>query len=476
MTDAEAPRVTPEELTAPHEKALDALTTLLNDPARYQCWWTSRRAAKTNTLARAHLLKALNTDGANTIYTALTRGQAREVVWRTIWLPMLDRYEIEHKPNQTHQQSIFPNGSSVIFGGLDDEKHILTNLGTRLDLFTPDECQSAPSSLLKRLIDVVISPAISDNATGKILMAGTIPEVPAGYFYEAITNGRWLTKNWSRWDNPFLKDQQKALDEFLANTGLPLEHPIVQRDWFGRLVFDAQATAYRYERTRNGYSGNYPADLRYFSVGIDPGTRDRTAIVTWGWSHKSRDVWQVHERVWPRNSGTSWSEIADELKLIKSKFPVSYWFYDAGSSQMTIDTFGLDYGIPVVKAAQKIDLPGQVSRFADLLGQGRAHVLAGSYLEEDLLKSRWNQDARVEGRYVWSSEHHPDVADAARYGLQGFFDAYNPPPLILTPEEAARADHEALMKRLYQPKPVESWRGKVGDRLGLYKGGGDPGS
>ena len=435
MADARPDIPTRHELVAPHAKAAEALDTLLDSPGRYQCWWTSRRAAKTNTIARAHMLTALSTPNANCIYTALTRGQSREVVWRTIWLPMLDHYEIAHKPNQTNQQSIFPNGSSVVFGGLDDEKHVQTHLGTRLDLFTPDECQSAPSSLLKKMVERVIGPAISDKAIGKICMAGTIPDVAAGYFYEAITNGRWLTRNWSRWDNPFLENQQKALAEHLQVPGLSIDDPIIQRDWFGRLVFDSRATAYRYNRDRNGYTGEPPRGLDRFAIGIDPGTRDRTAVQMWGWNNRDRRVWHVDEWVTARNAETQLSQIAEKLGEFKKKWGGYLYapFFDWGGSQMTIDTFRKDHGIPVVLAAQKQDLPGQVARFADLLGQGRAMIRIGSALEWDLQNARFDADARIDGRYKWSSDVHPDAADAARYGLQAYVDHFRE-PLSKTPD------------------------------------------
>lgn len=432
---------TRDELVNPHVKAREALDALLDHSARFQCWYTSRRAAKTSTVLRGHMLQALEHEGSNGIYTALTRGQAREVAWRAIWIPLLDRYEIERKDNQTHQQSIFPNGSSVVFGGLDDEKHILTNLGTRLDLFTPDECQSAPSSLLRRLIEVVIAPAVSDKATGKICMTGTIPEVAAGYFYEAITAGRWLTKNWSRWDNPFLEDNDKALAEYLQMTGLTVDDPIVRRDWFGELVFDERATAFRYKRERNGYLGEPPRDLDRFAIGIDPGTRDRTAIEVWGWNNRSRKVWHVDEWCTKRHSDTSWADIGAQLAQFKARYSYMYPpYYDAGGSQMTIDTFKRDYGIPVILAAQKQDMPGQVARFADLLGQGRAMIRIGSALEYDLQNARFDTDARIEGRYKWTADVHPDAADAARYGLQAYNDHYHPPAskIALNPDPFER--------------------------------------
>jgi len=432
--------VTPEELTAGHAKQLDALVSLLTSPERFWCWYTSRRAGKTSNVAFAHLLTALANDNQNCIYAALTRGQAKEAVWRTIWLPLLDRLEIKHKSNQTHQQTIFENGSSVVFGGLDDLRHIQTYLGNRVDLFTADEAQSAASSLLRNLFEVVLLPAISDKAHGKFLFSGTIPEVAGGYFYEVITGGKWSVKNWSRWDNPHLENQQKALSDTLRISGLDVGDPLIRRDWFGELVFDPKGTVFRYSRERCGYEGAPPLGLSLCAAGIDPGTRDRTAIEVWAWDPQTSDlVWHVDEWCTERNSGTSWAEIGAQLKAFNQKRRLTFPpYYDAGGSQMTIDTFTLDYGIPVVLAAEKKDMPGQVARFADLLGQGRAKIRIGSALETDLVNARWDGDARQEGRYKWSSHIHPDAADAARYGLQAYFNARKELEDKRTPQERLR--------------------------------------
>jgi hypothetical protein len=472
ISDEDAPPVeadpvsvpTVEDLTGSHVKAADALRTLVYEPDRFQCWRTSRRAAKTSTIARALMLTATGNENTNSIYTALTRGQAREVVWRTIWLPLLDKYQIEHKPNQTHQQSIFPNGSSVLFGGLDDEKHITTNLGNRLDLFISDESQSAPSSLLKRLFEVIIAPAISDNAQGKFLLAGTIPEVPAGYFYDASVSGRWLTKSWSRWDNPFLEDQAKALADFMQATGRTIDDPLIRRDWFGELVFDAFATAFRYKPERAAWqhdavpiqfgpgtllAATVPYGFDLFSLGIDPGTRDRWAIVLQGWSSKGGPMKQVAEWVTPRNANAEWSDCARVMEWLDRKYQtVIGRFYDAGGSMATLDVFGRHVGAPVLKAAAKADLRGQVDRYADLMATGQAFVMAGSQLEGDMKLARWDEKARAEGLHKWASTGiHPDVADAARYAAQLYFNYAEPISVKLTEAEREEEHWRASLNR-----------------------------
>ena len=67
-------------------------------------------------------------------------------------------------------------------------------------------------------------------------------------------------------------------------------------------------------------------------------------------------------------------------------------------------------------------------------------------LEEDLMRTRWDMDARERGQYKWSSHWHPDVADAGRYGLQAYYDAHIAPGLG-PDEKQHQADLSKLRRR-----------------------------
>jgi hypothetical protein len=148
--------------------------------------------------------------------------------------------------------------------------------------------------------------------------------------------------------------------------------------------------------------------------------------VCWGWGEESHDVHEVFEWTTPRGAHATWGHIAAVAAVVQRHFPTGWWFYDAGSSKNELDTFQRDYGIPVIKAANKTDLPGQVRRNNDLLTQGRVKVMKGGALEEDYMRGRWDPDARGRGLYRWASQWHPDASEAGRYGLQGYFDAFAP--------------------------------------------------
>lgn len=476
---------TPEAVAAGHGKQLALMVTR----ALYVIVLCSRRAGKTFALAEMLAAGALSGPRRNLLYIALSRGHAKRIMWGEIWKPMLAKWGVECRHNETELHTTFPNGSIVYFSGTDDVANIQKNLGFRLSMAVVDEAQSQSDSVLVPLVTTILPNALLDDPEnpGQLIMAGTIPDAPAGHFLKVWNEGTWERHNWNRFENPHLGDQQKMLDVYMrANPGITVEDPQVQREWYGKFVFDPLATAYRYSVTLNGYVPTVPAWLRedadveltagrfkvpalwyngepvaapdavvmaakpfdgidVFSVGIDPGsTSDRFSVVVRGWGSKDRTVQDVFIFVTPRGSQITWGQIAPVLRVVQKRFAPIWWQYDAGSSMNELDVFRKDYGVPAIAAAKKVDLPGQVRRNNDLLTQGRLKVMIGSPIEEDYQKARWDVKARANGQYKWASQWHPDPSEAARYALAPYFDASHP---AATEEERHREFRKAQAER-----------------------------
>jgi hypothetical protein len=456
---------------------------LLQSRARSIVLMCSRRAGKTWACCGALLLAALSTSGTSCLYLALTSGQARKV-WAKTWKPMLRRFGIRVDPTESDMIARFANGATVQFGGTDDVRHIQSLLGDSMagGLAVLDEAQSDPG-LMEHLIVDILEPMLSETNTlrprpGRLIVAGTVPEVAAGFFWKTwvenheVEGSDWECMAWSRFDNPHTHNNRVLLDDYLKRYNLDESDPVVQRNWFGARVFDANVTAYRYVAARSAYSPQPapwvndlelpPGKLRAvipppgvdtFSVGLDPASRhDRYGIVLWGWGKGSPEVFQIAEWVTPEAAGTIQSQWAAVLEVLRYRYPnIVGWYRDAGSAAETIDLVQRDYKL-VVEAVGKGpgSLKGRVDRFADLLGQGRAKVIAGGELERDLTLCRWDQAARERGKWAWASSHHGDVADAATYGLVGYFNAFERKP---TPETLDQM-HERLFRESFV-KPVK---------------------
>lgn len=407
--------------------------------------------------------------------------------WVPIWRRLWDRFGALDSDwhHETTMVTSFPNGARVLFGGTDDTKHIKNLLGGRIEdgVVIVDESQDQP--VLDELLDSILPPMMGMNA--RLVLSGVFPEVPAGRFWResgwvldektgkySQTKGfrGWSHHNWGRLANTHTPDARAVLERYLADTGLTEDDPQVQRDWFGVPVFDPTATAYRYLRERNGFVAEAPDWLaevyntgrdaardrallyahpmktidkdgaRYglmacrppgtsiFSFAIDPGAdTDRVSIQGWGWGHGDREVKHVFDWTTPRGAQLTTGQIFAMAALANRMFAgaIISWRYDAGSSQNTIDNLLNDYGIPLVLAAKKADLKGQVDRNNDLLNQGRAKIMIGSALEQDYQRARWDKAALERQQHKWAGTWHPDPSEAARYALQDYFDAFSKP-------------------------------------------------
>jgi hypothetical protein len=325
---------------------------------------------------------------------------------------------------------------------------------------------------------------------GKLIMSGTIPEVDAGRFMEVWKSGTWSRHGWNRFENPHLKDQDAALRAFLAaNPGLTEESPEVQREWFGRFKFDPTATAYRYVEALNSYDAQQPAWLAdlvstgraqwldgiveaerqehvakllrdgaalaavpwpgidTIGVGLDIGGDDRMSAIANGWG-THRDVQQVFDWASPRGARLSWDDLGLVCAVIACHYKTSLWFYDSNSNN-ELDTFQRLYRVPVVQAAKKADLDGQVRLYNTLLTSGRYKAIRSGQVAADLRRARWDPNALSRGQRRWlHGAQHPDASEASRYSLRPYFDGYQPPDTRTDAEKRADVLREEFREDL----------------------------
>lgn len=482
-----------EALSAGHAKQY-AFTL---DESRWIIALCSRRAGKTTGVAHRFLRRCLKRPLSNRVYIALTKDQARNVtMWEPIWKPLLRSLGIPCKHDETRMITRFDNGSVCRFTGSDDVRHIETELGSALDEAVLDECQSAPASVLEPLIKRILPPALADRR-GTLVMAGTVPDVAAGTFWEVWSRSNWSKHNWSMFDNPHIAANAKSdLDEYLANNpGLTIDDPVIQRERFGRFKFDPAATAYTYTQELNGYLPASPDWLdellgsgfafchptrdgsdggpRYglivskprgnkFSFAIDPGSSDRVCIEGLCWGGELPPGHSQHFFEWstPRHAKVPTHQYYSVAGLAQKHLLATgfvHWRQDT-QSQNEIDNLRRDYGIAVVKAAMKSDMAGQIRRVNDQLTMGRAEIMIGSALEQDFQRARFDPDARARGQLKWSSNWHPDPSEAFRYALQDFFAEREKeaPKVYATEIEAAAAQAaESHRERFEKWKPTQ---------------------
>jgi len=394
--------------------------------------------------------------------------------WVPIWKRTLDKYRVERRDNQQMMLSEFPNGARVIFTGTDDLRHVRNFLGNRLpkgSTFVIDESQDQPEDTMRYLLDQVLVPMMTPDTL--LIEAGVHPDMPAGRFYRDASDASWDHFGWGRFDNPHTPEARTTLANHLrdhqlteADLEFDPEHPpeggklsiVLQilRDWFNRGVYDPSARTYWYRESVNAYDPVTPAwatsfvsppgfgPVRFaepwpgvdtFAVAIDPGGSDPFGLQVIGWGRTHRRIQHLVDWVAPRGAKLSWGDVMRTLGvLVARRYPTVLWRYDT-TSDTELDTFGNEYGVPVIRAAKKADRDGQIRRNNDLLSDGTLAVMRNSNLATDYISAQL-----VDG--AWGA-YHPTASECVRYAVGDFWEtrpAPVPPPRAMDPldREAAR--------------------------------------
>ena len=474
----------------------------MRETARWIVAMCSRRAGKTYGISGRYAKRSMLVPNGNRIYLALTGGQARDIMWEPIWKPMCERWKLPVEHNETRMVTTFENGSRVRLAGTDDISAIKKELGAGLDEACVDEAQDQKDNVLRDLCVRILPPAMTDKR-GTIAVTGVVPEVEAGYFWDLWKLSNWAKHNWSQMDNPHMPHARAELDEYLEkNPGLTIDSPVIQRERFGKMKFDKKATAYTYSPELNGYEPEPPewllelfADheegtipeyleaafkaskvvelpfchwtkepvdgtarygvmaskphpgINHFSAAIDPGTGDRASLSVVGWGDTTEELQHVFEFSTPRKAGTSLGQLAVWMAVVQHWLDPEVWHWDPGSGKMELDTFQTDYGLPVIRAANKTETAGQIRRTNDLMTKGLDQTMIGSAAEQDYRKARRDPNAPQGGPWKWASNWHPDPSESKRYATGGYFSEYEAPEKPKTIEQQKREAAQVRQRR-----------------------------
>lgn len=262
------------------------------DPAKLKALFCTRRSAKSYTFGLALVYEALMNPRSNGLFTGLTRGSAKGIIWKDI-LQMIDRqFNLGATFNQTDLTMTLPNESQIWVTGIDvDEKEMNKVLGRKFRIACVDEGSMYTISL-HNFIYGVLGPAMTDpnneGQSGTICLGGTASDFPTGLFYD-ITTGKergWKLFEWTAHDNPYVAKQwQKALDDIAKDRPLYMETPQFKQWYLNQWVIDDEKLVYRFNPQKNLVKEipHLPDDGWTYVLGVDTGWEDDNAFVLTGY-------------------------------------------------------------------------------------------------------------------------------------------------------------------------------------------------
>jgi hypothetical protein len=387
----------------------------IEDPADWVTGCCSRRSGKTEVCALDLLNTALSNSGAVCLYITTTRLNAERIIWAKL-KNLNEKYELGGKINQAKLSISFPHMNSVIYLCGCKDKNALDNfLGLGLKLVYIDEVQSF-RKFIGELIDDKLGPTLADYR-GKLKLIGTPAALKSGYFWDTLQSKVWSHHHWTFWNNPFISKtsgltHQQILDRELKRRGVDVNHPSVQREWFGLWVNDTEALVLHW-----GPGNNYQTlpELTDYVIGVDLGFDDADAISVLGWHKNEKTCYLVDEIVKPQQGITPL--VAQIEAAIKRYKPLKVVIDQGGLGKKIAEELRKRYSLPIV-AAEKTRKIEFLALLDDALRTNCLKAKGTSQFTQDSFVTEWDFDKTTPDKKVVKADPHSDIIDSVLYAYR----------------------------------------------------------
>lgn len=439
----------------------DAQRPFATSKAKYRTASCSRRAGKSEGEAATLIDVGQDKPGAVGLYITRTRINAKRIIWGVLKRVNRQR-QLGGRAREADLCLEFPNGYCIYLVGANNRDEIEKFRGLPLAVVVIDEAQILTN--LGELVDDVLAPALMDH-DGSIVLGGTPGPVPVGYFFECTNNAEWEHHVWTVFDNPWIlkksgKTPQEHLDAELKRRGVTVDDPSIQREWFGRWVYDPNALVFRYSAELNDYDtlpiiqeGEWEC-----LISGDIGWDDADALGVLEWNTTRPDIWLTEENVLPKQTIT---QLGDRLKeMADRKQPLTIVLDFGGLGKKIAQELTQRWGLKV-EAAEKERKLEHIELLNDAMRNGRFHAKRDSRFARDCMLVEWDK-TNPENPKI-SDRFHSDAGDMALYGYRRakhwlFVPPEPEPPKPGTPEwhaqEAAKA--QAQVDEVWEKKLEEA--------------------
>lgn len=428
-----------------HEKQRQAIA----DPSPEKCFEKGRRGGGSVVVAAWLLEDYHRWPGATSLYIALTIDHARSILWPE--LVLLDaKHSMGAVFNAKDLEVTYPNGYKIKLRGAKDRVQIekLRGLHGGLRRCAIDEAGSfvAHDDQFRYMIDSIIRPQFMDTFArggGQIVMCGSPPPDPMGFYFEKCTGqtheGKpvraWSTHHWTALHNPFVDARgyftQVLPDHILDDT--PAEAMFAEiwalRDCPMRDPRWAEVASRLTNQFRNEYLADWirdadriiyiPAERNFLprgfelpkdrpwriTIGCDVGWGDGNGFAVCAKSLASRDI-IVLEAYYRAELDTE--QIAAELAMLRDRYHTGELYVDTGGEGGRLIADLENYGV-LAQSAYKPRKKPRIEYVRALIRTGSLKLVVETTGE---LVREWSALPWSEDRQTHREGFVDDVADA----------------------------------------------------------------
>ena len=320
----------------------------------------------------------------------------------------------------------YANGSTVSLKGNKDRSEADKLQGGKYRLVIIDEAQSQCN--MTYLIDTIIRPMLADYADSQLILTGTPPRRKGTYFEAAFNNVKWTTYNWNMFENPFIPDPDKVIQDICDEKGITRDSAFIQREFYGKIVYDTEAQVFKDYKV---YKGAIPSDFipTHIYTGVDFGFADYNGIVTMAANVEQKRAYVIFERKF--NKATV-SMIVDAVRegfedgkrFIIERNPNAdlsncQIFTDTNEKSITYE-LSQTYGLPAY-CAYKYDRALAFETLAEWCRTGRILNIEGGEVANEFEQTLYKRDDLDNITSELDDGFHPDITMALLYASRQFF-------------------------------------------------------
>lgn len=398
----------PSDLSFPEQDAF------VDDDAQFLAAICTRRAGKTNALARKFKKTMDLYPSSLSRYIALTRDSARDIMW-----PVLQEMDEKFKWGAVFTDSnltmTLPNDSRLRLYGADMKNFIRRLRGAKSPATALDEVQEHQEHI-NSLVDDVITPSMADYPNAWLALCGTPGPIPRGLFFDVTEKGigEYSVHRWSLYDNPYLPNAQSFVDKLKARKKWNDNNPTFMREYKGVWVLDLESLLVRYDASVNHFD-SLPIHPWHYILGVDIGFNDADALAVLAWSEATPNIYLVEEVI---TTGQDITQLTNQIEHLQKKYNPDKTVMDAGALGKKIhEELTRRKHLPI-QAADKARKMENIALLNEWLRLGRFMAPKDSRFAQDSYQVQIDHDKTTPDKIVVKKGFHSDIIDSVLYAFR----------------------------------------------------------